>query len=139
MAALLVDTGLELALKLLTNQESPMDLYLHLFTAAHTPAVTDITSDYLSMEPDPMTGYSPFLFDATSWYLNVTSGIVSLLYPPISFVFTSGPFNVHGFFVTEGMDGDLIFADELATPIAVAMDGTPEVPVSVQLQSKNCP
>lgn len=139
MSALIMDDGLELMLKLLTNQDTTDDLYLHLFAAAHTPAATDDATVYAPIELGPGFGYAPFLFNATAWFLNVTSGVVSLLYPPIDFVFTSGPFTVYGFYVTHGMTGLVVFADELATPQAVDAMGNPPVSVSVQIQSKNCP
>lgn len=139
MAALIVDEGLERMLKMAVNLEDSEDLYLHLFVAAHTPAQTDTVDDYLAIEADVMTGYAPVLLLPAGWFLNVTSGVVSMLYTPVDFDFTSGPFTVHGSFLTFGPTGPLFTADELAAPVAVDMAGDPTVTISMQLQSKNCP
>lgn len=139
MAAILVDSGLTEALKLLTDQSSTDMLYLHLYASPRTPAVTDVIGDYVPLEPDPADGYSPFDLDPTSWFLNVTAGVVTLLYPPINFAFTGGPYTIYGFFVTKGVSDVLICAGEFDVPVDLDAMGAPGVDVSVQLGSKNCP
>jgi hypothetical protein len=139
MASIIVDDGLTRMLNLLINNDVLDDLYLHLYVAAHTPVVTDDETFYFANEADPMTGYAPVLLNPTGWFVNVTGGVISFLYPPVEWLFTSGPFTVYGFFITQGTGGSLIFAGDTATPQAVDAMGSPPVTVSVQLQNKNCP
>src|SRR5690348_8915592 len=106
-------------LNLLINNAALDDLYLHLYDAAHVPSVTDDETFYYANEVDVMTGYGPVLLNPAGWFVNVSGGVISFLYPPIDFVFTSGPFTVYGFFITAGSGGDLVFAGDTATPQAV--------------------
>jgi hypothetical protein len=139
MASIIVDDGLTRMLKLLINNDVLDDLYLHLYVAAHTPVVTDDETFYLANEADIAFGYDPFFLDPAAWFVNVTAGVVSFMYPPVDFNFTGGPFDIHGFFITQGTGGSLMFAGNLATPQAVDAAGQPPATVSVILSNKNCP
>lgn len=137
MAALITETGLEVMLRMLINDQSQDDLVLHLYEAAHTPAITDDVGDLSPLECSLM-GYAEVTLNPSLFAFNFASNTVSLIYPPVDFTFSSGPGNIYGYYVTLGPGtGPLICLEEAASPIAIGGGGG-SVTVSVQLQNKNC-
>ena len=117
----------------LLNKNTPDDCILKLYSNDKTPAEADILTDYTEVVG---FGYLPVTLTGANWTVATASGVTTGEYSEQSIVFSSGPVDVYGYFITNNAGDELLWAERFDTaPYNVpGGGGTIKVTAKIELE-----
>lgn len=121
MALVVPNCGEDVAIGLLVNKYSPVDLVLRLYTNDKTPAETDDASDYIEASGQ---GYVAITLTGANWTIS-PGAPTEASYAEQTFTFTGALGNIYGYYLTQDdTAGTLIGAERFSDgPYNIASNG----------------
>lgn len=114
MALSMTQTGFQFLGNLLTNNETPEDLELHLYKNDLAPDSASVLGDFTEAE---FSGYSSTVLTAANWGITAASTTVFLYSEAIIFEADASVTDedIYGYYVTN-TTGDVMWAERFANP-----------------------
>lgn len=128
------DIGRERMAQTLFGAEGlPLSINLKLFVNDKTPAVSDLTGDYVEMST---LSYAAIpLTPGTDTEVDLTAGVVGITFKDMTFVFTTGtPVTVYGWYlvIDDNLLSTVFAAERFTNPITVSQNGD-QIKVSAEM------
>jgi hypothetical protein len=135
MGFLIVDSGLQEIFAAALQGVPFSSVQVNLYVNNHVPAAGDVVGSYT---PPTDAAYAAQTIAAVDWVPTFVTGLQTLTSPGKVFNFSTSVETLYGYYVTNGVTGDLLWAQDFTTPftlpgIAIA------ITLTLQIQYKNCP
>lgn len=117
MSLLVMTSGDNQLLKLVTNNASQENFTLHLYTNNYAPTTNDLISNYTECT---LTGYSAPVLASNTWAI---SNAIATYSGGVTLTFTTGNQTIYGYYITGTSSGILYWAELFQTPLTIPSGG----------------